>query len=71
MINKKLYRPRDDRWVAGVLSGFARYFGHDSTIWRLAFIIFLVMTGFMPGILIYVIAWIIMPNDDGVHYEVR
>lgn len=71
MTTKKLYRPTDDRWVAGVLSGIALYFDHDPVVWRLGFLFFLVVTGFMPGALMYVIAWIVIPSDDGVRYEVR
>lgn len=47
--------------VAGVLGGFAEYFNHDPVIWRVAFAVFLIATGLMPGVLIYLAAWILMP----------
>ncbi len=47
--------------IAGVCAGLAEYFDHDPTLWRLAFALFLVLTGFMPGVLLYILAWIIVP----------
>lgn len=60
-MKKKLYRSREDKLVAGVLAGCAEYFDHDPVFWRLAFILFLLFTGVMPGVLIYLIAWVIIP----------
>ena len=61
MNQKKLCRSRQNVLVAGVCSGLAEYFDHDPTLWRLGFALFLVLTGFMPGVLLYIIAWIVMP----------
>ncbi|MEZ4199982.1 MAG: PspC domain-containing protein [Candidatus Paceibacterota bacterium] len=58
-------------WVAGVLGGLAEYGGQDPLLYRLAFIIFLIATGIMPGLLIYVIAWILIPENKGYQYEVK
>lgn len=66
-MKKRLERSRDNVLVAGVCSGFAEYFDHDPVLWRLGFVFFLVVTGLMPGILMYLIAWIVMP----VRAEVR
>jgi phage shock protein C len=63
MAKKKLYRSNKDVLVAGVLSGVAEYFDHDVTFWRLAFVVFLLLTGVMPGLLFYVIAWIVIPVE--------
>lgn len=53
--------------VAGVLAGWAEYFGHDPLVWRFGFLVFLILTGLMPGVLIYLIAWFIMPSrGDGI-----
>jgi phage shock protein C len=59
----KLSRPREDRKIAGVCSGFARYLGIDVTLVRLIVVILL----FCPigfGLIAYVVSWIIMPNDS-------
>jgi phage shock protein C len=65
---KRLYRSKDNIMVAGVLAGLAEFFDHDPTLWRLGFIVFLVITGLMPGVLIYLIAWVIVPVAPDVIY---
>lgn len=60
-MSKKLYRSREDVMLAGVCGGLAEYFEHDSTLWRLGFALFLVITVFFPGVVFYIIAWIVMP----------
>lgn len=64
MAKKKLYRSSSNQMVAGVLAGFADYFNQDPTMWRLFFVFFLVITGVMPGLLMYLFAWIIMPLKE-------
>ena len=58
-------RPREGRKIAGVCAGFARYLNIDVTLVRLIAIILLL---FPPscGLLAYVVAWIVMPNDPWV-----
>ena len=55
-----LYRPRDDRVIAGVCSGIARRFGIEPTIVRILFVASLLLPG--PQILIYLVAWVLMPQ---------
>ena len=73
MAQKKLYRSTKDQMVAGVLSGMAEYFDQDPTIWRLGFVFFMVITGLMPGVLMYVLAWVIIPlgGEPGTDAEVK
>ena len=61
-MKKKLYRNTDEKMIAGVLAGVADYFEHDVVFYRLAFLVFLIATGLMPGVLIYLAAWIIIPE---------
>jgi len=56
-----LYRPRDDRVIAGVCAGIARRFNIDPTVVRIAFIASLFLPG--PQILIYLAAWLLMPDE--------
>ena len=65
-MKKRLYRSRENKFVAGVLAGAAEYFDHDPTLWRLAFLFLLVLTGFMPGVLFYLIAWVVIPERPTV-----
>ncbi len=57
-----LYRPSDNRVIAGVCSGIARRFGIDPTIVRILFVASLLLPG--PQILIYLAAWVLMPNGS-------
>ena len=59
---KRLLRRREGRMVAGVCVGLAAYFGIDVNLVRLGFGVFSVFYGF--GILIYLIAWAILPDED-------
>lgn len=58
---KKLYLS-NNKMIGGVMAGFAEYFDHDPTIWRLGAVVFLVLTGFMPGVLLYLLAWFVIPS---------
>ncbi|MBQ4473784.1 MAG: PspC domain-containing protein [Lachnospiraceae bacterium] len=63
---KRLTRSKKNKVVAGVCGGLAEYLNVDPTIIRLAAALFCVMGG--SGILLYVIAAIIMPEDSGDDY---
>ena len=58
---KRLLRIRQGRIVAGVCAGLGAYFGIDVNLVRLAFGVFTVFYGL--GILLYLIAWLILPEE--------
>jgi phage shock protein C len=58
---KRLLRLRDGRLRAGVCAGLAAYFGIDVNLVRLGFGLLTVFYGL--GILIYLIAWVILPEE--------
>lgn len=60
-MEKKLYRSTTYKIVGGVLAGLAEYFGHDRLLWRLGFVVLLLVTGLMPFALVYIIAWMFIP----------
>jgi len=60
MEQKKLYRSRENRIIAGVCGGVGEYFGVDPNIIRLGCIIF-AATG--AGALVYIAAAIILPDQ--------
>ena len=60
---KKLYRSAD-KMLAGVLSGFAEYINADVTIVRLVFVLLSVFTAGFPGLLVYIICWIVIPEKQ-------
>lgn len=59
---KLLRRSIDNRIIGGVCGGLAEYFGIDPIWIRLAFLISLIPGG-VPGLLIYFVLWLIMPNQ--------
>ena len=58
---KKLYRSRTERWFAGVCGGLGNYFGVDPTLVRVIFVILSLTFG--SGLLIYLVLWLIIPNE--------
>ncbi len=60
-MNRRLYRPRDDRRIAGVCSGLARRFGMRPGMVRLLFVLSCLLPG--PQILIYLVLWAMMPGE--------
>ena len=58
---KRLTRTHDDKMVAGVCGGLARYFGVDPTLVRVGAVVALVL-GFPATVLAYVVAWVITPQ---------
>jgi phage shock protein C len=59
---KGLRRSRRNRIFAGVCGGLANFFGISAFWFRLAFLIALIPGG-VPGFLLYLLMWIIMPNE--------
>jgi phage shock protein PspC (stress-responsive transcriptional regulator) len=59
-MNGRLYRSRTDSIVGGVCGGLARYFGIDSVLVRLLFIL-LLWSGM--SVLAYIVLWIVMPLE--------
>jgi phage shock protein PspC (stress-responsive transcriptional regulator) len=59
---KVLRRSRSDRVVAGVCGGLAEFFGISAFWFRLAFLIALIPGG-VPGLLPYILFWIIIPKE--------
>ena len=67
MEGKKLYKSSTDKKIAGVCGGIAEYFNIDSTLVRLAWVVFCLLGG--SGVLAYIIAALIMP--DRPYYAAR
>ncbi|HEY4528714.1 MAG TPA: PspC domain-containing protein [Luteimonas sp.] len=58
-----LARPVDDRVLAGVVGGIARRFGWSSTLLRVVYVVASVLSAAFPGILVYLVLWLLMPED--------
>ncbi len=57
-----LRRSRQDRIIAGVCGGLGEFFGIAPIWFRIAFLISL-LPGGVPGFLLYMLLWIIIPNQ--------
>ena len=65
----KLHRSRQNRMIAGVMGGVAEYLGWNPTLTRLLFVIISTASAAVPGILIYVVMWVVMPNPTQDSYR--
>jgi phage shock protein C len=57
-------RSRHDRMIAGVMGGIAQRYGWNSTLLRVLFVIVSIASAAFPGILVYLILWLLMPEGD-------
>jgi len=66
MNDKKLRRSRQNNMIAGVVGGLAKYFDIDVTMLRLIYVLVSLFSAAFPGIIVYLILWVIMPleGDD-------
>ena len=60
---KKLIRSKD-RILAGVCGGLAEYLGIDATIVRIGYVLISILSAAFPGIIVYIILMLIMPNSE-------
>ncbi len=59
---RPLRRSRTDRVFAGVCGGLGAFFGINTFWFRLAFVIAF-LPGGVPGLLLYFLAWLIIPAE--------
>lgn len=59
-----LTKSRKNVVVFGCLGGIAEYFGWDPTIVRIAYVLLSIFSAAFPGIIVYLILWIVMPSPD-------
>ena len=59
----KLVRSRQDQMIAGVCGGIARFLGWDPTLVRVLYVALSVVSAAFPGILVYIILWVVMPRE--------
>lgn len=66
-MNKKLYKSRTVKTIAGVCGGLEDYFNIDVTIIRLIWAALTIATGLFPGIFAYIAAALIIPDEPEGH----
>ncbi|MBA0448648.1 PspC domain-containing protein [Stenotrophomonas maltophilia] len=60
---KTLSRSLNDRMIAGVMGGIAHRFGWNVTLVRIVFVLVSIGSAAFPGILVYLILWLLIPNE--------
>jgi phage shock protein C len=61
---KRLKRSNKQRMIAGVCGGLAEYFQVDPTLVRIIYVAVSILSVAFPGILVYIILWIIIPRSE-------
>ncbi len=61
---RPLTRSINDRVLAGVIGGIARRYGWNSTLLRAIYVVVSVLSAAFPGILVYLILWLVLPEGD-------
>ena len=61
-----LQRSRENRVIAGVCGGMARSLGWNPTAVRILYVILSVASAAFPGLLVYVILWVVIPEEERV-----
>lgn len=61
---RHLHRSLRNRWIGGVVGGLSEYLGIDATLARIIYVLVSIFSAAFPGILVYIILWILMPLDD-------
>lgn len=62
MTNSGLYRSNQQSMIAGVMGGIAERFGWNANLLRLIFVVISIMSAAFPGILVYLILWLVIPK---------
>jgi phage shock protein PspC (stress-responsive transcriptional regulator) len=57
----RLVRPKEGRMLAGVAAGLADRFGMSRSTMRVLFVVSLILPG--PQVLIYLILWLVIPEE--------
>lgn len=68
---KRLYRSDKNKVVAGIIGGLGEYLNVDPVLMRLAWLLVLLGTGVVPGLIVYFVAILVVPKhpDHHTHHE--
>ena len=64
MANVGLYRSNRQNMIAGVMGGIAERFGWNANLLRIIFVIISIMSAAFPGILVYLVLWLICRKNS-------
>ncbi|TMC00687.1 MAG: PspC domain-containing protein [Chloroflexi bacterium] len=60
---ERLYRSRDQKMIAGVLGGMGEHWNVDPSIMRIVYVVLTILSGVVPGIILYALMVIIVPAE--------
>ena len=63
-LSRPLRRSRTNRMIAGVVGGLAEHFRIDPTLLRVIYVVGSVVSAAFPGILVYLLLWVLIPEAD-------
>ena len=58
-----LVRVRRGALIGGVCGGLAKWLGWDPTLVRFGYVVVTLLSAGFPGVLIYILLWILMPRE--------
>lgn len=61
---RPLARARSGRMLGGVCAGIANYLGWDKTAVRVAYVLVSIFSAAFPGIIVYLVLWLLMPSEE-------
>ncbi len=67
MYKSKLTRSRN-KVIAGVCAGLAEWLGWDIALVRILYLVLSIVSAGFPGTLVYIVLWIVMPDDESYYY---
>lgn len=59
---RRLYKSKENKIIAGIIGGIGEYFNVDPVILRVIWTVIVAFTGFVPGIIVYLIAVFVVPD---------
>ncbi|MDO7198032.1 PspC domain-containing protein [Acinetobacter pittii] len=69
MASSGLYRSNRHSMIAGVMGGIAERFGWNVTLLRVIFVLISIMSAAFPGILVYLVLWLVIPKKQPEYIE--
>jgi phage shock protein C len=65
MSEVRVFRRSSNKMIAGVCGGIGEYFGWPADRVRIAYVILSILSAAFPGILVYLLLWLVMPGPSG------
>lgn len=65
----RFYRSTKDKKLAGICGALGEIYDIDPNLLRILLIVLAILTGFFPLVIIYLAAWVILPEDIQLNNE--